>query len=809
MKIETPTAPHADVAGTRELSRLAMAEETGWRRWGPYLSERQWGAVREDYSRDGSAWTYFPHDHARSRAYRWGEDGIGGFADAGLNLCIAPAFWNGVDPIIKERLFGLTNAEGNHGEDVKELYYFLDATPTHSYMRMLYKYPQRAYPYEDLLAENARRGLADPEYEILDTGIFDDGAYFDIEIEYAKAEADDILVRITAHNRGAKAATLHVIPQIWARNIWAWGDDVGKPHFEAISDSLVRIFHPNMPTMIASFPEADELAFCENETNVARLYGQQRSGHYKDAINDYVVHGDRNAINPERIGTKAAGISRHVVPAGGSSVTRLRLRQSDDPQRTADFDEVFGERRREADEFYAAMQTRIASADAKMVQRQALAGLLWSKQYYGFDVRRWLKGDPGQPTPPAARKHGRDKDWPHLALDDVISMPDTWEYPWFASWDLAFHCVALAVVDPGFAKSQLVLLTQARSLHPNGQLPAYEWNFSDANPPVHAWAALKIYEVDRQRSGVADRTFLERIFHALIINFTWWVNREDGSGRNLFQGGFLGLDNIGLFDRSAETSDGSTLDQSDGTAWVAMYALNLMSIALELAPANHVYEDLAIKFFEHFLYIAKAMHGSADANDSGLWDDEDGFYYDAYHAEGGEARFMRVRSIVGLIPLLAVEILSDAVIEDCPDFQKRMEWFLTNRPDLAALVSRFSDESKHELRLMSLMRRERMNRVLARMLDEHEFLSDFGVRSLSKVYDNNPYKFEIAGKSATIDYEPGEGRTRIYGGNSNWRGPIWMPINFLIIDALRKFHMFYGDAHRIPFSDALRQAYVA
>ena len=798
MKLEMPTTPHADVAGTAECDRLGRAEQDGWRDWGPYLSARQWGTVREDYSADGSAWTYLPHDHARSRAYRWGEDGIGGFAHKSLNICIAPAFWNGADPILKERLFGLTNAEGNHGEDVKELYYYLDALPSHAYMRMLYKYPQRAFPYRDLVETNAKRGLKDPEYELLDTGVFNDDAYFDIEIEYAKAASDDILMRVTARNRGAVAAPLHILPQIWARNIWSWNDETTKPHFEALGPSGVRVLHPDMPALHASLPDADDILFCDNETNVARLFGQQIHGHFKDAVNDCVVDGRRDAVNPLKVGTKAAGVSAFTIAPGESAVVRLRLRREDAAPPLQEFDAVFEARRLECDAYYSALQTRVTDADARNVQRQALASLLWSKQFYEFDVRKWLIGDPGQPAPPPERQTGRDNDWPHVSLCDVMSMPDTWEYPWFASWDLAFHCVALAPIDPGYAKSQLALLTQSRSQHPRGQLPAYEWKFSDANPPVQAWAALKVFEIDRDRSGVPDRAFLERVFQKLTLNFTWWVNREDASGRNLFQGGFLGLDNIGVFDRS-DNMDGTSIDQSDGTAWVAMYALNLMNIALELAMENHVYEDMAIKFFEHFLYIAQAMHGSSEEDKTDLWDDEDGFYYDVYHAEGDETRPMRVRSVVGLIPLMAVGLLNDEMIEKLPDFRARMIWFLQNRSDLAALVSHFSDQNKHEMRLLSIMRRDRMNRVLARMLDQNEFLSDFGVRSLSKIYQKNPYEFAIGDMSASISYEPGEGETRTYGGNSNWRGPIWMPINFLIIDSLRKFQAFYGNDHKLAF----------
>ena len=799
MKRETPQGPATGADSTVEGRRLARASETGWRTWGPYLSERQWGVVREDYSADGSAWTYFPHDHARSRAYRWGEDGIGGFADEGLNLCLAPAFWNGLDPILKERLFGLDNTQGNHGEDVKELAYFLDGTPTHSYMRMLYKYPQKAFPYQQLVDENAKRGLDETEYELLDTGIFDDGAYFDCVVEYAKAGADDIVMRVTACNRGTQAATLRILPQLWARNIWSWGDKVAKPLIEAVGDDRARVFHPRLPTMYAIFPGADALLFCENETNVRRLFGVEREGHFKDAIHAILVGGDAEAVNPQRFGTKVAGLYTRDVAAGGAVAIHVRLRASlEGDDDAASLDAIIERRRAECDEFYAALQAGVASEDARLVQRQALAGLLWSKQFYEFDVRRWLQGDPGQPAPPPERRKGRNRDWPQLAISHVISMPDTWEFPWFAAWDLAFHCVAMALVDPAFAKDQLLLLTRSRSQHPRGQLPAYEWNFDDVNPPVQAWAALRIYEMDRRTSGVADTIFLERMFQALVLNFTWWVNREDDDGHDLFEGGFLGLDNIGLYDRSMKLPNVSALDQADGTAWVAMYALNLMRIALELAVDNAVYEEPALKFLEHFLYISEAMHAEPDVDETGLWDDKDGFYYDVLQSSGDEpGRPIRVRSMVGLIPLFAVEVLDGAFLQTLPGFRDGMRWLLDRRADLARLVSRFTADKSADLQLLSLMRRERMNRVLSRLLDEEEFLSDYGVRSLSKAYRNASYDFELGGKVASIQYEPGEGRTRLYGGNSNWRGPIWMPVNYLIIEALRTFQSFYGDAHRV------------
>ena len=799
MKIETPNAPHADVSQTEEARRLEQAKTAGWRRWGPYVSARQWGTVREDYSADGTAWSYLSHEHARSRAYRWGEDAIGGFSDDEQRLCLAPAFWNGKDAILKERLFGLSNAEGNHGEDVKELYYYLDGTPTHSYMRMLYKYPQSPFPYEELLRVNGERGLEDPEYELIETGIFDERRYFDIEIEYAKAGPDDILMRISAHNRGPDKAVLHILPQLWARNTWAWQPDARKPQLAAEGGEWVAVDCEGLPAMVLHCAGAAQLLFCDNETNRRRLYGLENNGYCKDAVNDWLVSADAGAVNPAGIGTKVAAHYPFEIAAGGTACVRVRLSTGGAAGGDAAFDAVFAARRAEADAFYAALQEDIAGADARLVQRQAFAGLLWCKQYYGYDVRQWLKGDPGQPTPPEARWHGRNNDWQQLTLADVISMPDDWEYPWFAAWDLAFHSVSLTLIDPAFAKAQLVLLTQARSQHPSGQLPAYEWDFDAVNPPVHAWAAMQIYEMDRRRSGVGDTAFLERMFHKLMLNFTWWVNREDALGRNIFQGGFLGLDNIALFDRSATMSDGRRLDQSDGTAWMAMFSLNLMRIALELALADHVYEDLATKFFEHFLYIAHAMHGSRDHADTGLWDDEDGFYYDVLHDADGQGQPVRVRSLVGLIPLLAVEVLHQDFLTGLPDFTARLEWFLKHRADLSLLVSHWGEKNKFELRMLSLMRRNRMNRVLSRMLDESAFLSEHGIRSISKEHRAHPFTFEQDGKTLTIGYAPGDSTTRLYGGNSNWRGPVWMPINYLLIDALNKFDAFYGPAYRVEY----------
>ena len=817
VKIETPNAPQRAVRDTAEGRRLALVDEgTDWRAWGPYLSERQWGTVREDYSADGDAWTYFPHDQARSRAYRWGEDGIGGFADKELKLCLAMAFWNERDPILKERLFGLDNAQGNHGEDVKELYYFVDGTPTHSYMRMLYKYPQAAFPYRQLIDENAARGLDDREYELIDTGIFANDAYFDIEIEYAKAGPDDILMRVTAHNRAKAPARLHMLPQLWARNTWAWHAGRREARLECDRPGEIAIDVADCPRMRADFDGEPTLLFCDNDTNTNRLFGTDKPGWFKDGINDCVVDGRHDAVNPANFGSKAAAHYVFDIAAGGSATVRVRLRPDTadngadagvgDQVRDfirdlfgRDFDSIVKLRRDEADDFYRELQENVVGDDERMVQRQAFAGLLWGKQYYGYDVRRWLRGDPTMPPPPEDRGEIRNDNWRHLVLSDIISMPDNWEYPWFASWDLAFHCIAFALIDPAFAKAQLVLLLQAHSQHPNGELPAYEWDLDAANPPTQAFAALQIFEIDKRQTGVGDIAFLERVFHKLTLNFTWWVNREDMEGRNIFQGGFLGLDNISLFDRSKPMADGAYVDQSDATAWMAMYALNLMRIAMELAMHDMVYEDLATKFFEHFLYIAEAAHGADGATGSGLWDDVDGFYYDVLVKPGEAPQPMRVRSLVGLIPFLAVEVLRDDVLRELPQFEERMRWFLKQRPELARLVSHFSDMNQHDFRLLSLMRRDRMNRVLSRMLDENEFLSDYGVRSVSRYYKDHPYTLQQMDEARTITYEPGEGRTRLYGGNSNWRGPIWMPINYMIIQSLYKFDTFYGPTHRVEY----------
>jgi hypothetical protein len=784
---------------TRKTAEHARLEGKGWKNWGPYLSERQWGTVREDYSSHGKAWEYFPHEHACSRAYRWGEDGLAGFSDAQQRLCFGIALWNERDPILKERLFGLTNREGNHGEDVKELYYYLDATPTHSYLKMLYKYPQGAFPYTHLVEENRRRGRSEGEFELLDTGAFDDDRYFDVFVEYAQAAPDDILVRITALNRGPEAAPLHILPQLWFRNTWSWRSGAPKPSIRVAQHMAVLAEHADLGSYYLH-TEGPVLAtlFCDNESNAARLWNDSsRRGYWKDAFHERVIHGCVDAVNPAGEGTKAARWHWFDVPAGAPAEVRLRLSRHVEPRFT-DFSRVFERRREEADEFFAEMQADMESEDARSVQRQAFAGLIWSKQFYYYDVPEWLKGDPAQPAPPAQRRCGRNHEWSHLNNADIISMPDKWEYPWYAAWDLAFHCIAFAHLDPVFAKEQLVLLTREWYMHPNGQLPACEWAFGDVNPPVHAWAAWRVFQIDRkQRGDGGDLAFLERVFHKLMVNFTWWVNREDAEGRNVFQGGFLGLDNIGVFNRSAQLPTGGHIDQADGTSWMAMYALNLLRIALELAQHNHVYEDIATKFFEHFLHIAKAMTSIGGENGMGLWHDEDKFYYDVLHLPDGRMTALKLRSMVGLIPLFAVETLEPELLARVPEFRHRLEWFLNHRPDLCALVSRWNEKGRGNRRMLSLLRGHRMKRLLRRMLDESEFLSAYGVRAVSRAHAEEPYSYRVNGMDLTVRYQPGESDSPLFGGNSNWRGPVWFPVNFLIIESLQRFHHYYGDDFRV------------
>jgi hypothetical protein len=782
--------------------RMRLAEDAAgaqrWKLWGPYLSERQWGTVREDYSPYGNAWEYFSHDQARSRAYRWGEDGIAGISDASQRLCLALALWNGEDPILKERLFGLTNGEGNHSEDVKELYYYLDATPTHSYLKYLYKYPQREFPYAWLVEENRRRGKDQPEFELIDTSAFDDDRYFDVFIEYAKAGPEDVLMRVTVHNRGPEAATIHLLPQLWFRNTWSWRENAKRPEISVASDGSLSARLERLGEYRLYAEGAPELLFTGNDSNLGRLFGVDGvAAHFKDAFHEHLIRGVQEAVNPQRTGTKAAAHYRLDVDAGGSVQIRLRLRKGATTSPFDDCETVFEQRRAEADAFYADLQADLDDPDARSVQRQAFAGMIWSKQFFFYDVSRWLEGDPTQPQPPDQHGRGRNSEWRHLNNYDIISMPDKWEYPWYAAWDLAFHCLPLALVDAEFAKQQLVMLTREWYMHPNGQLPAYEWAFSDVNPPVHAWAAWRVFQIDRkQRGDEGDIAFLERVFHKLMLNFTWWVNRKDAQGRNVFQGGFLGLDNIGVFDRSAPLPTGGFINQADGTAWMAMYCLNLMRIALELARHNHVYEDIATKFFEHFLYIAEAMTNLGNQG-IGLWDEEDQFFYDELNLSDGSIIPLKVRSMVGLIPLFAVETLEPDLLAKLPEFSERLDWFLTNRPQLATLVSRWQEPGLGERRLLSLLRGHRMKMLLKRMLDTTEFLSDYGVRAVSKHHEANPYVFDCVGQWLSVKYLPAESDSGLFGGNSNWRGPIWFPVSYLLIESLQKFHHYYGDDFKI------------
>ncbi len=788
---------------TQEQRRLSEAQQktAHWKRWGPYLSERQWGTVREDYSPHGTAWDYLPHDHARSRAYRWGEDGLAGTCDNHQRLCFALALWNGRDPILKERLFGLTGNEGNHGEDVKEYYFYLDSTPTHSYMKYLYKYPQAAFPYAALADENRRRGRGAPEYELLDTGVFDEDRYFDVVVEYAKASTDDILIRITATNRGPEPAEIHLLPTLWFRNTWSWEPGAPKPRMEALGGarSVIETEHDTLGLRWLSCEGAPELAFTENETNCERLYGLPNVVPFvKDSINDYIVHGATGGINPERVGTKAAARYRLALAPGESRTVKLRLSNAPPAGEVLgkDFDAHFTQRLREADEFYATVIPAGLPADDKAVMRQAFGGLLWSKQFYHYDVKRWLQGDPGQPTPPGERWRGRNREWTHLYNEDVISMPDKWEYPWYAAWDLAFHCIPLALVDPDLSKSQLLLFLREWYMHPNGQIPAYEWALGDVNPPVHAWAAWRVYKIEKRIRGQGDRAFLERVFHKLLLNFTWWVNRKDAEGLNIFQGGFLGLDNIGVFDRSAPLPTGGFIEQSDGTSWMGMYCLNMLAIALELARENRAYEDVASKFFEHFVYIAHAMHNRGGEGLS-LWDEEDGFFYDVLHLPTGEYRRLKVRSMVGLIPLFAVETIEPDVFQKLPGFARRMQWFMDNRPEFREHVELIDEPGQGTRRLLSIVTCEQLPRVLRYMLDEEEFLSPYGVRALSRVHRDQPYLLHVNGMEHRVSYEPGESSSGLFGGNSNWRGPIWFPVNHLLIESIQKFHHFYGDGVKV------------
>jgi hypothetical protein len=788
---------------TQEQIRLAL-HNTAWQHWGPYLSERAWGTVREDYSPDGNAWNDFPHDAARSRAYRWNEDGLAGISDDKGYMCLALALWNGRDPILKERLFGLTGPQGNHGEDVKEVYFYLDSTPTHSYMRMLYMYPQAAFPYEQLVRENARRGRQNDEFELEDSGIFAEQRYFDVLVEYAKQTPEDILMRTTVTNRGPQPASLHLLPTLWFRNTWSWGHNDIRPQLrQACNGALayVEACHPLLGTYYFYSEDADDLLFTQNETNFQRLFGIPNITPYvKDAFHEYVIQGRRDVVNPERTGTKMAALYQRTLEAGATLIVRQRLTRATDAPHEAfqDFDEIFAERQREADAYYAALQPTTLNEEEQRVQRQALAGMLWSKQFYHYIVEQWLNGDPAQPAPPAQRKRGRNREWRHLYNERVMSMPDKWEYPWYASWDLAFHCLPLSLIDSAFAKSQLDLLMREWYMHPNGQIPAYEWAFGDVNPPVLAWAAWRVYKIDLAHTGQADRAFLESIFHKLLLNFTWWVNRKDSEGKNVFQGGFLGLDNIGVFDRSAPLPTGGTLEQCDGTSWMGMFCLNMMTIALELALTNHAYENIAVKFFEHFLAIAAAMNNIAEEGIE-LWSREDEFFYDVLHLPDDSHLPLRIRSLVGLIPLCAVETVEPEVLDALPTFKGHLEWFLTHRPDLTRLVSHWQVADSGARRLLALVRGHRLKCLLKRMLDPDEFLSPYGIRSLSKYHAAHPYVLHVNGQTHTVAYEPAESRTELFGGNSNWRGPIWFPINYLLIESLHKFYYYYGDDFKVEY----------
>src|SRR5438477_5212821 len=803
------TMNHLD-ARSAEAVRLQedAARAKNWKRWGPYLAERQWATVREDYSPEGTCWEYFPHDHARSRAYRWGEDGLLGFTDRECRLCFALALWNGKDPILKERLFGLTNSEGNHGEDVKESYFYLDATPTHSYLKALYKYPQAEFPYARLVEENRRRGKNEPEFELMKSGIFDDNRYFDVFAEYAKNSPDDILIRFTVANRAPESATLHLLPTLWFRNTWSWGCThegcTLKPRLGRGKDeNLLWASHETLGKfLLAIGPDANgrqpPVLFTENETNTRRLWGAGDPGAFvKDAFHEYIIRGRNDSVNAKGTGTKAAPHYALQIPAGGSQTVRLRLfGESEAPERPlgADFDTILAARAQEADDFYSALAPRRLNDAERNVVRQGYAGLLWSKQFYHYVVQDWLAGDPGMPPPPETRRQGRNREWTHLYSRDIISVPDKWEYPWFAAWDLAFHMIPFARIDGRFAKEQILLFLREWYMHPNGQIPAYEFAFDDVSPPVHAWAAWRVYKISG-KPGERDRDFLESVFQKLLLNFTWWVNRKDAYGKNLFSGGFLGLDNIGVFDRSKPLPTGGTLQQADGTAWMAFYCATMLSMALELAHDHGrirtAYEDMASKFLEHFVQIADAMN---TLGGTGLWDDADGFYYDQI-ATDHTAVPLKTRSLVGLLPLIAAEVLDENLVQSLPGFHKRLAWFLKHRQDLSRHITHC--ECDHGLRLIAIPSRDRLERVLRYLLDEKEFLAPHGIRSLSKFHQEHPYEIQAGGQAHRVDYAQGESNTRLFGGNSNWRGPIWFPVNYLLIEALERYHHFYGDRFKV------------
>jgi hypothetical protein len=793
----------AEITAEQVRLRESPDHTAPWRSWGPYVSERAWGTVREDYSANGEPWEYFPHDHARSRAYRWSEDGLAGICDRHQRLCFALALWNGRDPILKERLFGLNGEEGNHGEDVKEYYFYLDSTPTHSYMRYLYKYPQAEYPYKKLVEENGRRSKTEPEFELIDTGVFVEDRYFDVFVEYAKADWDDICIRVTVANRGPQAAEIHLLPTLWFRNTWSWA---GKPKptlaFDKATGTILAR-ESEIGDYRFYYADGGTQLFTENETNNERLFSTKNpSAHVKDAFHRYVINGEATAVNPELKGTKAAVQYKFTVPAGEEVSIKLRL-SKDKPGTISsnalaeEFESTFAARKSEADAFYSSIIPATADDDTRNVMRQAFAGLLWTKQYYHYVVRDWLIGDPAEPAPPKERKNGRNHAWGHIYNADIISMPDKWEYPWYAAWDLAFHCVSLAMIDPNYAKEQLVLILREWYMHPNGQIPAYEWAFGDVNPPVHAWATYQVYLIDKAKNGgVGDTQFLERVFHKLLLNFTWWVNRKDPEGLNVFQGGFLGLDNIGVFDRSSILPTGGHIEQSDGTSWMAMYSLDMLAIALELAAGDATYQDVASKFWEHFIYIARAMNHLGD-DGLCLWSEQDGFFYDVLHLPDGSHVPLRVRSMVGLIPLCAVQIMEPELLDSMPGFKMRLEWFIENRKDLTEHMACMETAGHKERRLFSITDREQLQRILAVMLDEKEFLSQHGVRALSRYHKAHPYMLDVAGVNHQVDYEPGESTTGLFGGNSNWRGPVWFPANFLLIQALRRFYEYYHESFRV------------
>lgn len=781
---------------TEESKRIP---DVAWKKWGPYVSNREWGLVREDYSANGDAWNFTNHDTAEAKTYRWGEEGICGICDDRQLLVFSLGLWNKKDKMVKERFFGLTNGQGNHGEDVKEYYYYLDNTPTHSYMKMLYKYPQNAFPYDDLLQKNAARGRLEAEYELVDTGIFDNNEYFDIFIEYAKNSPTDILVKITVINRAKNDAPLILMPTVWFRNTWNWGYDDYKP--QMMSDRADHIKIERKELDIKNFYAKNSLKtlFCNNETNDVRLYHSPNETPFtKDGINRFVTTGKDNGINKENFGTKATFLLDDTIPAESTQIFEFRLSEEDLDEPFKDFDEIFLSRQKEADEFYAYIQKGIPSDDEKNVQRQAFAGMLWNKMFYHYNVAKWLKGDPAEIKPPKSREKIRNCEWKHLNNFDIISMPDKWEYPWYATWDLAFHTLSFALIDPDFAKQQIKLFTLDWYMHPNGQLPAYEWNFSDVNPPVHAWALFRIFKIDETLKGKPDLDFLETVFQKLLLNFTWWVNKKDSNGNNIFEGGFLGLDNVGVFDRSDTLPNGQRLEQADGTSWMAMFALNMMRISIELAQYNHIYEEMATKFFEHFLYIANALDNMGDNNFS-LWDDEDEFFYDAIATNKGDNMFLKLRTVVGLIPMFAVEVIEDEMLEKLPVFKARMHWIMENKPELASLVSYWEVKGQDSKHLLSLLRGHRLKRLLVRMLDEKEFLSDYGVRALSKIYEDNPFEIHLNDIDYSIKYTPAESDSGLFGGNSNWRGPIWFPINFLIIESLQRFFFYYSPDFMVEY----------